>query len=191
VRELTVLVLSVLLAAAAAGSVSAQAADGQRSGLWLDVGIGAGPLTANLSGTAAYALETEMGLAGNLAFGGTLYPAVRFGLGAFGWVKSRARMHSVMLLMRLYPTPEKQLSILLGGGYYGYYEDRDVGRYGLSGAAGAVGIGYGIPLGDSGFIVPHATFLFGLPTALHLDEYKSHLNGSLYTFQIGAMLEVN
>jgi len=184
----------VLLAAAAAGGASAQAAgaaDGQRSGLWLDVGIGAGPLTANLSGTAAHALQTEMGIGGNLAFGGTLYPAVRFGLGAFGWVKSRARMHSVMMLMRLYPTPEKELSILLGGGYYGYSEDRDVGRYGLSGAAGAVGIGYGITLGDSGFIVPHATFVFGLPTALHLDEVKSHLNGSLYTFQIGAMLQVN
>jgi hypothetical protein len=186
--------LSVLLAAAAGDDARAQAAgapDGQRSGLWLDVGLGAGPLTANLSGTAAHALETELGVAGSLAFGGTLNPAVRFGFGAYGWVRSRASLHSVMLLMRLYPTPEKELWILLGGGYYGYSQDREEATYGLTGAAGAVGIGYGIRLGDSGFIVPHATFLFGLPTALHVDEVKSHLNGSLYTFQIGAMLEVN
>jgi len=184
----------VLLAAAAAGGVRAQAArapDGQRSGLWFDVALGAGTLSSNLSGVTAHGLETQSGLAGSVAFGATLYPAVRFGLGAYGWVRSRASMHSAVLLMRLYPTPEKERWILLGAGFYGYSQDREDAKYGLKGAAGAVGIGYGIGLGGSGFVVPHATFLFGLPTAMRVDEVKTPFNGSLYTFQIGAMLEVN
>jgi len=176
-RSLTIVAALVLI------STPALAQD--RSGFFIDIGLGLGSLTMSVEGESA----SEWGLSGNLALGGTLSPSIQIGGGTFGWYKADfGTMGNLMAIINVFPSPTGNFWLRGGAGYYRWSEEFDVSLSGLSFAASA---GYDLMVSPGVGIAPYATFLMGLSSEIKVDGTGTGVNGSLTFIQIGAMLSIN
>jgi len=122
-RVLIAPVLIAFLAVTAAPLAAQDTPQSNRSGFWLDVGLGGGSLGFNLSANGESESDSEWGFSGNLSLGGTLSPKVQLGGGTMGWTKSDSGTGGALLaIVNWFPVATGDVYLRGGLGFFTYRE---------------------------------------------------------------------
>jgi len=189
-RLLLTPVLIAFLAVSATPLAAQDTPHSNRSGFWIDIGLGGGSLGFSVSDGVE--IDSETGFSGNLSLGGTLSPKVQLGGGTMGWTKSDAGTGGALLaIVNWFPSATGDVYLRGGLGFFTYSET-DLGfEFSVSSAAMMVGVGYDFMVSSNIGITPYFNFLYAAKSEIKIDGTGSGIDASSTLAQLGVALSIN